>query len=149
MSLTAAWPDGGLIHRDLMCLYYYFFIYFFLQPYSCQPSHWIINQFTADKKFILLFKIGFFFSSPSLLWGQCVNHYRGVRMEGKKWKFEEKVREEKERKRGADIHEWHKKKEELMGEKLAVSGGERERRSRGWGTAAPQITAQLVVGVSR
>lgn len=41
------------------------------------------------------------------------------------------MREEKERKRGADIHEWHKKEEELMGEKLAVSGGERERRSRG------------------
>lgn len=49
--------------------------FFSFQSYSCQCLHWIINQYHADKKFILLFRIGFF-PPTSSLWRQCVNHYR-------------------------------------------------------------------------
>lgn len=54
------------------------------------------------------------------------------------------VGEEKEK--GADIHE--QEKNGRIDEREAGFTQE-ERRSRGWGTAAPQITAQLVIGVSR
>lgn len=85
---------------------YFSFFLFFPQPYSCQPSPWIINQFAADKKFISLFKVCFFFSPPSLLWRQCVNHYRGER----KTKGWGKAREKKSKKRGLTFTSGRKKK---------------------------------------
>lgn len=111
----------GLIHRDLARIYIYLLIYsfFFLQPYSCQPSPWISNQFTADKKFILLFKIGFFFSALPIVGAVCKSLRE--REDGVK---DTKVRGKRERRERKENVGWHsqvgeegKKIEELIGER--------------------------------
>lgn len=144
---TGLWSLTDMIHTNVMYIFFY-------PTASLQLSAfplWIINQSIADKKFMLLFKIGLLpLPFHSLMWRQCVNHYRRVRMEsGKNRKVEESEIERK--------GSWHSpvgggkinRRIDGRSKKLAVSDGEREKRSRGWGPAAPQITAQLVVGVSR
>lgn len=112
----------GLIHTDLMRIYIYLFTYlvFFLQPYSCQPSPWIINQFTADKKFILLFKIGFFFSALPIVGAVCksLREREDGAKDTKVWGKRER-RERKKRKRGLTFTSGAegKKIEELIGER--------------------------------
>lgn len=96
---------------------------FFLQPYSGQPLHWIINQFTADKKFISLFKI---ILPPPIVEAVCksLEESKGGKSErkrkgGGKWE-REKIKE-------VTFTGGEKKNEieELMGERLAVSEGEK------------------------
>lgn len=103
------------------CVYifiYLFIVFFFLQPYSCQPSPWISNQFTADKKFILLFKIGFFFSALPIVGAVCKSLRE--REDGVK---DTKVRGKRERRERKENVGWHsqvgeeKKIEELIGER--------------------------------
>lgn len=142
MSLTAAWPDRGLIHRDLMRVYIYLLIYsffFFCSPTAVSiPLELSINSLLIKNLFCYLRSA--FSSPPSLLWGECVNHYGSVRMERKTRRFEGRGTGEKERKENVGWHsqvgQREKKRRIDRWEKLAVSGGEMERRSRGWGSCS-------------
>lgn len=62
MGVTAAWPNTTL----------HIFLFFFLlrNPTAVGPPRRMINQFAADEEFIVLFKIGFRFSSAAR--GRCV-----------------------------------------------------------------------------
>lgn len=59
MGVTAAWPNTTL-HMFLLLR----------NPTAVGPPRRMINQFAADEEFIVLFKIGFHFSSAAR--GRCV-----------------------------------------------------------------------------
>lgn len=104
----------GLKYTDLMECFMdvhvpYIYPIYLLSAALQLPPFPLINRFTADKTFSLLFKI--FPLHPF----QCVNHCRAVkRMEGmsaSKGCGGKNVRENlKKNEKGADINEWGKKK---------------------------------------
>lgn len=69
------------------------------------PLELSINSLLIKNLFRYL-RSAFFFSPPSLLWRQCVNHYRGER----KTKGWGKAREKKSKKRGLTFTSGRKKK---------------------------------------
>lgn len=123
------------IYIFIYLLIYSLFVFFCSPTAVSFPLELSINSALIKNLFCYLRSA--FSSPPSLLWGQCVNHYGSVRMERKTRRFEGRGRGEKEKKTWADIHKWGREKKRIdRWEKLAVSGGEMERRSRGWGSCS-------------
>lgn len=94
----------------------------------------MINQFFADKKFILLFKIGSFHTSLPIEEALC----KSLRTYGLKVREDEKLKKrkvkeyyEEKRKGKGDILQWEKNVKREEQTDLIVSDGERERRSEG------------------
>lgn len=77
-----------------VCIYIYFF------SHSSTAVSLPLNQFTANKKFIMLFKIGFFFTSLLILGALCKSLQEQ----------EDGERRRKRKKKGADIRKWDKEK---------------------------------------